>query len=805
MTFFLSWVVYPVVLVALSLGAGLGVRRLAGDRALPGVLVLPTGLAAIVTVSALTTQFDAVAELTAPCILLIAVAGFLAAGRSLLALRPSRGVLWPALAGLLPAAAIAAPVLLTGKPGLTGYTRLPDLMHQLQFTQWITHSGRTIPSASSIDSSYLETVVKMLGVGYPGGAQGALGGTSALIGVDPMWSYQAFLALLVGAIGLAIYALLGSAIASKPWRALAAGVAAQPTILYSYALAAGIKEVAAVAGITLVAALLFARRPDEGRMRELIPLAVATAAAFAVFNLGILPWLGMLFGAAFLADLVLRREDRVAVVTRWGVLGAGVALLSVPTIIVARRLAPVAASGGPPDLGNLAEAVPAWAAVGPWLTSDHRFPLALAGRETLTYVLIGLVLAFAVGGVLWSLRRRDPRMLALAATAVVALVFVGRRAGPWVDLKAYTITAPLVLTLAFVGAAALWRLPRRARWLGPVAVAAIAGSVLAGNALVYQDTTITHYDRFAELEQISERYAGQGPALHASLDDYPEYLLRDLQVTGMFNPPRPGVPFRDEAPGGTQFTRDLDDFGTRFVQSFPLLVLRRDPTISRPPSNYRLVTRMDFYDVWKRTSPAADVVEHIPLNGWRGERTAAMCDDLQTDLRRAGPGAQLAYAAAPVAVRTGPAEALSPGWQTDDLDHFPDGPGRLRQPVTLPHSGAYAVWLRGSVGREVRVLVDGKPLAKVHWQESFPYQYIPLATGTFAAGAHTVEIVRGGGSLLPSTGNDVGPDGATTRIGPLTFVPTNRVTAKVHRVDPTRALQLCRGETRLDWMEIVRR
>ena len=805
MTFFLSWVVYPVVVVALSLGAGLGLRRLAGSGALAGVLVLPAGMAAIVTVSALTTQFDALAELTAPCILVIAVAGFVATGRSLSQLRPARSWIWPSLAALLPAVTIAAPVVLTGKPGLTGYTRIPDLMHQLQFTQWITHSGRTIPPESAVDSSYLETVIKMLGVGYPGGAQGALGGTSALIGVDPLWSYQAFLALVAGGMGLSLYALLSTAIASRPWRALAAGVAAQPTILYSYALAAGIKELAAVAGITLVAALLFARHPGDGRPRELIPLAVATAAAFAVFNLGVLPWIGMLLAVGFAADFVTRREARRGALVRWGALTAGVAILSVPTIIVARRLAPVAGSGGPPDLGNLAAPVPAWSAVGPWLTSDHRFPLEVANAATVTYVLIGLVLAFAVLGLLWSLRRRDLRMLGLAVAAVVALVFVSRRAGPWVDLKAYTITAPLVLTLAFAGAAALWQLPRRARWLAPLAIVAIGASVLTGNALVYHDSTITPYARFVELEQIADRYAGQGPTLHTTLDDYPEYLLRDVEVTGMFNPPRPGLPFRADARGGTAYTRDLDDFDPKFVQTYPLLVLRRDPTTSRPPSNYSLVTRMDYYDVWRRTAPARNVVEHVALEGERNERTARMCDDLQTDLRRAGRGARVAFAAASAAVRTGRPEFVSAGWESDDLDHFPNGPGRLKQPVTLPRGGPYAVWLRGSVGRAVRILVDGRQLAEVRLDESFPYQYIPLGRASFAPGVHDVELVRGGGSPLPSTGNDVGSDGATTRLGPLMFVPADSVTRQVQWVDGARAMQLCRGDARLDWIEIVRR
>ncbi|MDQ3723764.1 MAG: hypothetical protein M3376_12060 [Actinomycetota bacterium] len=806
MTFFLSWAVYPVLVIALTLGAGLGLQRLAGRRALPGVLLLPAGMAAIVTVSALTTQFDATAELTGPAILTIAVAGF-AATRSLMSrLRPSTSWIWPGLAGFLPTATIAAPVVLTAEPGATGYTRIIDLTHQLDFTAWITSAGRRVPSATELDSSFLETIFQMTSVGYPGGSQAALGGTSALIGVDPIWSYQAFLALVAGGLGLTLYALLSHAIASRPWRALAAGVAAQPTILYSYALAAGIKELAAIAALALVAALLFARRPADGALRELIPVAVASASAFAVFSLGIVPWIGVLLLVALVADL-LTRGRRVRTVLRWSALGVAVAILSVPTIIVGFRLAPVVAGGGPPDLGNLAAAVPGWSALGPWLTPDHRFPLELAERATLTYVLIAIVLAFVVLGLLWSLRRRDLCLLALVASGGVGLLFVASRTGPWVDLKAYTLTAPISLALAFAGAAALAHLPGRARRLAPVAIVAIAGSVLVGNALVYRDTTITPYERFSELEQIGKRYAGQGPALHPTLDDYPEYLLRDLDAKALLNnPPRPGQGLREGAREGDVFTRDLDEFTPAYVQDFPLLVLRRNPLTSRPPANYRRVWQRDYYEVWKRDSAPRTVRSHVPQTGARDERTARTCRDFARGLRAAGPGARVAYVRAPAAVQSGPVDpsSLPSQWLTNKRDHYANGPGRLRLPVTLPRSGRHRVWLRASVGREVRVLVDGAPLAKLRWDQSFPFQYVPLASAEFGAGEHVVEIVRGGGSLLPSTGNDTGPDGATTRLGPLAFVPEDRP-SRVRTVSAEAGMKVCGSDIRLDWLEIVRR
>ena len=240
------------------------------------------------------------------------------------------------------------------------------------------------------------------------------------------------------------------------------------------------------------------------------------------------------------------------------------------------------------------------------------------------------------------------------------------------------------------------------------------------------------------------------------------------------------------------------------MQSYPLLILRRDPTTSRPPSNYTLVDRLRFYDVWKRTAPSRTIVEHLSLAGEPGERTRGLCLDVVNGLRRAGPGAQLAYARIPAAIHAGPPASAPVGWGIDDQDYFPNAPGRLNLPVKVPSAGRYEVWLRGSIGRQVRVSVDGRPTATLRLDESYPYQYIPAGTATVRAGTHDIELLRAGGSLLPSTANDTAPDGATTRLGPVVLVPAGQFSRPVQRVAAKDALAVCLSATRLDWMDIVR-
>ena len=60
MTFLQSWILFPVVVVVLSTGAGLLVERVARP-ALPGALVAPVGFALLMVVSALFTARDALA------------------------------------------------------------------------------------------------------------------------------------------------------------------------------------------------------------------------------------------------------------------------------------------------------------------------------------------------------------------------------------------------------------------------------------------------------------------------------------------------------------------------------------------------------------------------------------------------------------------------------------------------------------------------------------------------------------------------------------------------------------------------
>jgi hypothetical protein len=799
-----SWLVFPVVLAVLCLGCGLLLARAAGPS-LPRVLLLPAGLAVVVALAVLLTFMDATAPLTTPALVAVALAGFALAGRDrLIGLRPSRAWLWPAIAAALPFAAIAAPVVLTGEPGFTGYGRIVDLAFQMDLAAYLVEHGRSLPEAT--DSSVTALADRLLDAGYPGGAQAALAGTAGAAGLDVMWAWQPFIAWLGAMLGLSLYGVLGRAIDWAPGRAVAAGVAAQPTILYSYALSSGIKELGAAVFFASAVALVVAFRERAGAPASVgggLPLVVVAAAAFGTFTVGILPWLVVLLAVAVGGPLILRHRGARALVRpraiRTALISAALAgLVAAPAVVAAFDVASLVAAGGPGDLGNLAAPVPPWAVLGPWLTQDHRYPLDVPGTELPTAVLAAVVALLAAFGLARAVATRDVPLVAAGIAAAVALAVVLAFGGAWVELKAIVVSAPIAVALAFAGAAAL----RRPRAAALAAGAFVALSVLAGNALVYRGTTLAPSDRLAELEHIADGHDTGGRTLYVAFDEFAGYVLRDARASTPADQ-EPGEPergLREGAPPGPLFSRDLDDYTLEHLDAFDQLVVRRDPTHSRPPSDFRLVGVTERHTVWRRDPGAPKVLSHVALPTGAPERTSAQCAQLQRALRAGGERARLAFAAAPeVTVLPLPPP---PGWKEAGQDRLARGPGRSQVEIRIPRDGAYRLWLGGSFGREVLVSLAGRPFASVRWQESYPGQYEPLGATRLTRGTHLAEIVRGGGSLLPGTADDLGPEGATTRIGPLAVAPADDRRG-VRYAPASRAMAICRGDEALDWLEVV--
>jgi hypothetical protein len=589
---------------------------------------------------------------------------------------------------------------------------------------------------------------------------------------------------------------------SRRWRALGAFVAAQPNILIAYALAGGIKELSTSCFLLLLAALIAQVTPRVTPGRSLLAIPIALAATFASLSLTTLPWLGVLCVGVFLTVLAFQR-DRLRVLLAGGQIALVAFVISLPTIAASLKLVPAVTGVVPAELGNLTAPVPAITAAGVWISGDYRFPQD--AHTSPSHALAALALILAAGGLVFAIRRRAWSVAWLGIAGVIAVVYVKHRYGPWIQLKSFCVTAPIALLLAFAGAGALMRATRRVM-VGAVPALALAAGVLAGNALLYHDTTLAPYARLHDLEHIGQRFAGQGPTLTPDFEEYAEYYLRDDNQDSMVNGPRlelrPGVN-RATEPGST-FQYDLNEYPLGFIESFKTIVMRRNPLASRPPSNYDLVYLSPYYEVWQRAAPKSSVLTLVPFAYAPGAKDPAACASVLKEARLAGPRALIDYTTVPPGyVQLDNSNmALHGGLVPSGGVLLGTGAGRAVREQPIPAAGRYDFFLEGSFSRPVDVSVDGRHVGTAAYQASYPDEWLMIASRPLSMGPHRIEVTRGPPSLHPASGNGV--DAVNRTIGPLVIIPASPATPVVHSISARSFAPLCESSRTLRWAEVVR-
>jgi len=796
MQLLLAWLLLPALLVLLSLGWGLLVERLSGAR-LPGVLLVPVGLAAIMVVARLGLTWDATAELATPVVALAALAG-LALGRARLV--PREVDRWAVAAALVVFGVFAAPVVLSGSATFAGYTLLGDTsIHFVLIDRIATHGTDlgTLPP-----SSYRAALEGYFGSGYPLGGHAALGAVRPLAFIDVAWAFQPFLAFVAAALALSIAGLLRGHVRSG-WRVGAvAAVAAQPAIVYGYALQGSIKEVVTLWLVPLLAALVggLAGGPDPPlRPRQLLPLAVATAASVAAIGVAVAAWLGPMLLVALW--LVIRRGPRaparIAVLA--GSFAAAALVLSLPTLLDLGDYLEVtkAVVTTQEEFGNLLGPVPALQLYGIWLDGDYRLtPLASPGLDLLelTYALVGLAALASLFGLLWLARRRAVGPLLFLGSSLLALWYVTRTGSPWADGKALAITAPAVLLVAALGPVALESFG--ARLEAALLALVLAGAVLVSNAFVYHDSSLAPRERLQELSTVNELAAGRGPLLYTEFEEFGKHFLRDTQPVGATE----GITVPSLSPelpdggGRPPFATNAaaQDLALDHLARFNLLLKRREPGGARPPAAWEREWEGRYYELWRRENRPG-----VQAHAATAQPGCAPVRELAHEARSIA-GAELVAAPTPATFELLPSELTLPaGWGVN-AGNPPlvqtVGPGSVTGTLSVARTGVYAVWLYGSFAREISVTIDGRPVGAVSDELAMPSGWIELERVRLDAGRKEVAIVRGGGSLEPGNG-----DGRRT-IGPLVLSPAEPSETLVS-TPPGRWRELC--GRRLAWVELV--
>jgi hypothetical protein len=650
-TLFVCWIVFPALMGVLSLGCGLLVERAARTR-LPSELLLPTGFAAIVTVTLFATLTSATAPLALPGVLALSVVGLAASVRRSL----RRIDAWAVATGVGVFAVFAAPVLLSGEATFAGYVKLDDTATFLALVDRALEHGRSLDGLAP--SSYEAALAFNLPF-YPLGSLLPLGIGATLVGQDTAWVFQAYLAFLAALLGLALYRLSGLVVISRPARAIAALLAAQAALLYGYSLWGGVKEMAAAALVALAAALTSDAFNARRSTLALFPLGVAAAALVGILSIGALVWLVPVIGIVGIS--VLRRRSGIRPIALFG---AGAALL-IPSLAVARLMlgeGVLSSVRDKAELGNLLGALSPLQIFGVWPVGDFRFR---PERMDVAYVLIAVVLLAAIAGLLVAAARRAWELPLYVAAALSGTVVYGLLASPWIEAKAFAIASPALVLAALVGALTLFR-ARRVE--GAVVLGAIALGIGWSNALAFGDVTLAPRDQLTELEAIGEQFEGQGPALMTEYQPYGvRHFLRGLDAEGASELRRSLIPLRNGSTVPKGGYADLAAFRPDAVLAYRTLVLRRTPVGTPPPTLYRLVWQRRFYEVWQRP----DTVR-VSATGSR---------------RCAGP---LALSGTSLIVpRSGRYELWVPGSVRGELTALVDGRrvGRVRH--QLNHAGMY--------------------------------------------------------------------------------------------------------------------
>jgi hypothetical protein len=821
--FVLATLLYPCVLALLCAGTGLLVDRVSGGF-LPGVLLPAIGAAGLIGVSQLTTYSVFAAPATPYLLALVALAGF-ALGRKRVAatgaLLPDGGWRrfgWQLAVGVLAFVCALAPVLFAGRASFSSYGVLTDSAVHMLGADFLTRHGQDF-SHLDLRNSPGQYLNSYYNTSYPSGTDTLFGGSAFLVHVPLIWAFQPFNALML-ALATGPAWVLVRRIGLDGWLAALATLSVTlPALVYGYELIASVKEIAALAMIlTLGALVVLHPRWLRGPPLGVVPFALVAAAGISALGVAFSAWA---LTAVIVLAVILVREVAAGNAARGtagsvagnrsrarGALllvaaGAGVALLAAlgswlevsGSLQVAKN---IAATSNP---GNLQNPLRSVQILGTWLVDSYKHVPA-GGDLTVSYALAYLALGAALLGAAYIMYLRAFALAAWIALTLAVWLGLTAYGTTWADGKALMLTSPVVVLLAWAGVAALRAFAQRPasggalrgalRWaVAPVLALVLAGGVAVSDGMQYHGSNLAPTARYEELASLDSRFAGRGPALFTDYDEYALYELRDLDVGGpgfMF-PPR-SIAQAEGQPA------DLDQVSPAALRAYPLIVTRRDPTASRPPAAYRLVWQGTYYEVWGRRPGAPAALAHVSVPS----RGAVPCPRVAglAQLAKAH-GAQLVGASPAETIGIDVASASHPAWAESRDGLLMSRPGRLTAKFTIPHAGLWDLWLQGEIMPAVGVSVDGRPLATIAGQLSGvatdPDTTAPLRV-RLTAGLHRVTITRGSSSLLAPGA------GGSAILDSIFLTPVGAGGQATLHITPTaRWRSLC--EQRLEWIEVV--
>jgi hypothetical protein len=807
--FVLSALVYPCVLAALCIGAGLLVDRASGGF-LHGSLLPAVGGAALIAVSQLTTYSGATAPATPYVMAMVALAGFaLGWPRASALARAWRTGVWQLAVPVLAFVAALAPVLFAGRTTFSSYQILPDSAFHMMGADFLMRHGQDYAHLD-LRNSYGAYINTYFNASYPSGSHTLFGGSAFLLHIPLIWAFQPFNAFMLATAAGPAWLLARRLGLNGGWAALSALTTTLPALVYGYELVGSMKEVTAMPLILTLAVLTVSHvRWLRGPPRAAVPFALVTAGGVSALGVAFGAW--VLPAVVVLAVIAVRdvRSGRERARHLVGLVATGVAVMLAGAagtwIDLSGSLQTAQNIASTTNPGNLQTALRTIQVAGTWLVDSYRH-IPVGGQLDLTYAMVVITIAAGAAGLLYLVHAREHALAGWIAVTLVVGVGLTAYGTTWTDAKALMLTSPAVMLVAWAGVAALRGVASRAAAshaaasraaastvAAAVLALALTGAVLASDAMQYHGADLAPTARYREMASLNDRFAGRGPALFTDFDEYALYELRNLDVGGpdFANPP----PALGAVTNGHGERVDLDRIRPAALLGYPLIIMRIDPTQSRPPSAYRLVWQGTYYQVWRRRPAAAAAIAHLRLSA----AVPVACARVGRLAHVAGQhGAQLVAAAGVELVAIDLARSRHPAWALKRLGILMPRPGRLSAHFAVPRTGVWDVWLQGEIMRAVRVRVDGHSIGSIAAQVSGDIANTDTMTPLpvrLSAGTHHVTITRGGASLAPG-------DGGSAFLHAIFFTPAGPGSREALLALPAAQWRSLCGR-RLDWVEAV--
>jgi hypothetical protein len=302
-----------------------------------------------------------------------------------------------------------------------------------------------------------------------------------------------------------------------------------------------------------------------------------------------------------------------------------------------------------------------------------------------------------------------------------------------------------------------------------------------------------------ELEEIGERYSGQGPALVTEGSTYgARHFLRRLDAESARDLRRRTVALNDGGVPDDLALVDTDAIASASLEPYELIVTRRTPVASRPPGDFGLVESGDYYEVWKRGAEGAQQTppfRRLPLG-----TPPLQSDGVPECAAVAALAAEVGAGGTLLAARPRDGQVLDlasaqvpDSWEVDSASRFvPDSSGRIEVPAELPRAGDYLVWVGGNIQGELRVSAGGET-ADPRRQALNQGLYEPFGPLALQAGPQTIELDYDLGGVHP------GADTTATPIGPVILEREQEADRGTVSVPASGYERLC--DESWDWIE----